>query len=88
MNKMKILPFDIYFIICMNYQHNLLMPDYRQKIVAAIYANGDFDFIEMCEIMLMPVIQPTKTKNQKIFMLLNFNVLEMVDLRLKFIVKL
>jgi len=53
------------------------MPDYRQKIVAAIYANGDFDFIEMCEIMLMPVIQIDVQKTSSIW--IKFLVLEIVS---------
>jgi hypothetical protein len=78
----------------MDYVHDLLTVGYRKKIVAAIYcvlrteykyADGDFDLVEMYEIMLMPVIQPTKIDNEKSKMWLKYLVFDVVNLRMQII---
>ena len=77
MNKIEILPFDLYCIIYINYVHDLLTFGYREQIRAAMYADNDFDRIEMCEIMLMPVIQIDVQKTSSIW--IKFLVLEIVS---------
>jgi len=62
-NKIEILYFDIFHRIFKNYNHNFLIPNYREHLLAIIQANGDIDLIEMYEIMNMPVVElPKDTK--------------------------
>ena len=56
-NKIEIVYFDIYQRIFLNYHYNFLIPNYRERLLATIQANGDVDLIEMYEIMNMPVIK-------------------------------
>ena len=44
----------------MNYHHNFLTPNYRERLLATIQANGDVDLIEIYEIMNLPVIELQK----------------------------
>ena len=57
--------FDVHFIISNGYRRDILTDNYRAKVKAAIYADGDFDLIEMYEIMMMPVIQSVTIGKQK-----------------------
>jgi hypothetical protein len=64
-NKIEIVYFDTFFRANMNNRHDFLTNDYRNKIRAAIYADNDFDLIEMYEIMLMPLVEIQPVDNQK-----------------------
>ena len=59
-NKIEIVHFDIYQRIFMNYFHNFLIPNYRERILAYIQADGDINLIEIYEILNMPVIKLQK----------------------------
>ena len=74
MMKIEVKYFDVYYMYYMNNKHDFLTVGYRERILAAIHADGDFNDIEMYEIMMQPVIylQPINKQKSSIFLLRYF----------------